>query len=54
MFCAGEHEYLMPAAFANNVAENIALVRLVDNMNSLVNALSRRVACCDRHFACVM
>ena len=44
---AGEDEHLVPPAFADDVAQDIALVGLVDHVNGLVHALGRRVARCN-------
>jgi hypothetical protein len=34
----------MPATFADDVAQDVALVRLINHIHSLINAFGRRVA----------
>jgi hypothetical protein len=54
MFGAGEYENLMPTAFTNNMAKNIAFVRLVNHMHGLIDTLCSRITRCDGHFARVV
>ena len=51
---AGKDQHLVPAAFLNDVAEDVTLVRLVNDMHRLIDALCGRVASGNRDFAGVV
>ena len=50
MLGACKDQHLMPAAFTNDVAEQVALVRLLGQDHALVNQFRSGVASGDRDF----